>query len=101
MQPSASISIRPAFPDDFEALIRLAALDSASPLAGSVLLAEENGQLRAAIGVGCGRVIADPFVRTAGLVAILRLRADEHARAAASPTTRSRGRGRRPLLQAA
>lgn len=70
-----AITIRPAGPTDRPALRRLAALDSASPPTGQVLLAEAGGELRAALPLGGGRPIADPFHRTADLVALLELRA--------------------------
>ena len=60
---------------DGPALERLAALDDAAPLAGEVLVAEQDGHLRAAISLHSGRAIADPFHPTADLVALLRARA--------------------------
>ena len=67
-----SILIRPVTPADTRELTRLAALDSALPLDDAELVAEVGGEIRAAVGAG-GRAIADPFTRTAGLVAHLRL----------------------------
>lgn len=69
-----AITIRPARPSDRPALRRLAALDSARPPSGEVLLAETGGEVRAALPLGGGRPIADPFHHTADLVALLELR---------------------------
>lgn len=82
---AAAVVLRQARPGDGDALRRLALLDDSAPLAGEVLLAEQDGELRAAISLHSGRVIADPFRWTADLVALLRTRADliaDHARAA-------------------
>ncbi len=55
---------------------RLAALDSAAPLRGGLLVgAETGGRLIAVISVGDGAVVADPFTRSAAAVELLRLRA--------------------------
>lgn len=70
-----TIQIRQARPDDAAALRRLAALDSAAPLRGTILLAVVDGELRAALSADDGRAVADPFARTADLVELLRTRA--------------------------
>ena len=67
-----AIALLPATPTDQQELERLAALDSADPLQGDVLLGRVNGELRAALSVEDGRVVADPFCRTAQIVALLR-----------------------------
>ena len=59
---------------DEPALGDLAALDSAVPLVGEVLVAIVDGELWAAIGLGDGRVIADPFRPSREVVDLLRLR---------------------------
>ena len=70
--PAAPLTIRMALPADAAALDRLAQLDSASPPeAKAMLVAEVGGELRAALPLGGGRVLADPFERTAALVAML------------------------------
>lgn len=71
----SEIVVRTARSADAATLERLAALDSARPLQGSILLAEIDGQTRAAIAVDNGRVVADPFVPTSDAVALLELRA--------------------------
>src|ERR1044071_6303562 len=75
-----ALVIRPAYPDDASTLVRLAALDSQRPLAGSVVVAERGGRVLAAIALDDGRTIGDPFAPTADLVALLRLHAADTAR---------------------
>lgn len=70
-----AVVLRRARTTDGPALARLAALDDTHPLAGEAFLAEQDGQLRAAISLHSGRAIADPFHHTADLVALLRARA--------------------------
>jgi hypothetical protein len=66
------LAIRPAHYTDDEALARLAALDSARPLTGEVMLAHAGGDVRAALSLETGRVVADPFYPSAELVELLR-----------------------------
>ena len=66
------IRIRMAHAADAFELRRLAALDDARPLRGAVLLAEEHGEVRAALSLDDGRVVANPFARTSALVEMLR-----------------------------
>jgi hypothetical protein len=92
----AAVSIRRAGPHDAPALCRLAALDSALPLSGEILLAEVEGEPRAALSLTDGCAIADPFRPTAELVALLAMRRDQLR------GTEPRGRGRaRRLLRSA
>ncbi|MHB8691124.1 MAG: hypothetical protein ACYDHH_07735 [Solirubrobacteraceae bacterium] len=86
-----SITIRPAYADDELAIKRLAELDSASVPEGPLLLAEVEGELLAAISLRDQTVIADPFIRTADLVALLAFNA-------AQLTPQSAGERRRRLL---
>jgi hypothetical protein len=67
------ITIRQATSRDAFALRRLAALDDRPSLRGDVLMAEEAGELRAAISLNNGRVVANPFARTSELVDMLRM----------------------------
>jgi len=91
----ATVVIRMAVAADADALRRLAALDSAHPLTGQILVGEADGALRAAYSLGESRAIADPFLPTAGLVELLRTRA-QMLRGA--PVRRSRGPGRLGVL---
>jgi hypothetical protein len=67
-----NLHIRTARPQDAASLKRLAALDSAAPLAGDVLMAEARGRPVAALSLVDGRAVADPFAPTAPAVAALR-----------------------------
>ena len=67
------ITIRQATSDDAFALRRLAALDDRPALSGEVLLAEQAGELRAALSLENGRTVANPFAATADLVEMLRM----------------------------
>jgi hypothetical protein len=67
------VVIRPARASDAADLAVLAALDSAAPLTGEVVLAEHSeGEVAAAMSLDTGAVIADPFVPTSQLVELLR-----------------------------
>jgi len=70
-----NVTIRVALPADDRALARLAELDSRPAPAGYVLVAEVNGELRAALPVTGGEPVADPFRPTAALTSLLALRA--------------------------
>jgi hypothetical protein len=74
---SSALTLRCAFPDDREDLERLAELDSARPLGGEVLVAEVEGESRAALSLADGSVIADPFFPCTPLVVLLRMRAGQ------------------------
>jgi hypothetical protein len=71
LSPSPLV-VRPASSVDAPDLRRLAALDSAKPLTGEILLAYAGGDLRAALSLQTGRTIADPFYPSANLVDVLR-----------------------------
>lgn len=69
-----TIAIRSAAADEAADVRRLAYLDSQRPLRGDVLVAFEDADPVAAISLADGRVVADPFRRTASPVELLRLR---------------------------
>ena len=69
--------VRRSHSGDQVALERLAALDSASPPRGPALIAEADSRILAALPLGSGRPIADPFEPTAEIVALLELRAEQ------------------------
>ena len=79
-----AVVIRAARGSDGPALERLAELDSQRPLAGDLLIGERGGELVAAFSPATGRAIADPFRRTADVVALLEL----HARGGVAPRRR-------------
>jgi hypothetical protein len=72
-----NITVRYSVASDLSALARLAALDSASPPRGPALVAETDSRMLAALPLGSGRPIADPFERTAEILELLRLRAEQ------------------------
>lgn len=84
----AAVTLRYGFPDDAEAIARLAALDCAAVPRPPLLLAEVEGELRAAVSLSQSDHIADPFHPTAALLALLRARAGQ---------LDGPGRSRRPL----
>jgi hypothetical protein len=69
-----NVTVRRSGSGDRFALARLAALDSARPPTGPALVAEAESRMLAALPLGAGRPIADPFEPTAELVALLELR---------------------------
>jgi hypothetical protein len=77
MQQTGELAIRRATQADRRAVERLAALDAARPVGGETLVAEVDGEVRAALPLAAGRVIADPFRPTAHLAAMLELRAEQ------------------------
>jgi hypothetical protein len=68
------VTVRHAHLGDEVELGRLAALDSARHPVGPTLVAESDARILAALPLGSGRAIADPFEPTAELVALLELR---------------------------
>jgi hypothetical protein len=72
--PSDDVTIRRSAPGDGPAIARLARLDDSRLPAGPHLLAERGGRIVAAVSLMSGTAIADPFVRTAEVVALLQLR---------------------------
>ena len=84
-KPQPSILIRGASAADGPVLIRLAALDSAPVPSGPALIAEVDGEPRAALALRDRAVVADPFERTAEVVQLLQV----HAAAVAETTERS------------
>ena len=93
--PAAStderLVLRRAAAEDELALARLARLDSAPRPGGSMLVAEIDGKILAAVPLNGGRAIADPFAATADLVDLLQARVE-----LISP---QRARVRRPRLR--
>ena len=67
-----AITLRLAETSDAPALERLAALDSARAPRGATVVAERAGTVVAAVSLDGRTTIADPFVPTAGIVALLR-----------------------------
>jgi hypothetical protein len=72
-----NITVRHSVASDLSELARLAALDSATPPRGPALIAEADSRMLAALPLGSGRPIADPFEPTAEILELLRLRAEQ------------------------
>lgn len=85
------VVLRFAFPDDAEAIVRLAVLDSSRPPAMPALLAEVGGELRAALSLVDGAVVADPFRPSVPLVDLLRARSRQLDGAPSAPGLRRLG----------
>ncbi|HEV2874484.1 MAG TPA: hypothetical protein VGW14_04985 [Thermoleophilaceae bacterium] len=90
------ITVRRSVAADRSELERLAALDSARPPTGPALVAEADSRMLAALPLGSGRPIADPFEPTAAVVALLELRAEQ---VAASPERRGWTERARSLMR--
>ena len=71
-----NLQIRAADDTDLPALHRLARLDSSRVPAGRLIVAEDDGEIVAAMSADDGTTIANPFRATSAIVAMLRLRAD-------------------------
>jgi hypothetical protein len=83
-----TLGIRIADDSDAPVLRRLAQLETARPLQGTVLMAIVDGRPVAAIALADGRVVADPFIRTAAVVQMLQVRRAqlaEHGAGASRP----------------
>lgn len=90
---TAEIVIRAARAEDMSDVARVAARDAASPPAGPLLVAKVESDVRAAISLRDGTVVADPFHRTAELVEMLKIRAGAVDRAShGDVATRRRAR---------
>jgi hypothetical protein len=79
------IVVRLAAAADRPVLERLAELDSARPPAAPVLLGVVGERPVAALSLHDGRTVADPFVPTADMLDLLRLRAAQLQRATDTP----------------
>jgi hypothetical protein len=95
----SGVTIRYAFPDDREALERLATLDSRPLPEGPMLVAEVEGELWAAVSLVGPEALGDPFRRSAELIALLgerarQLRGDAQHPALWRALARVRGRRR-------
>jgi hypothetical protein len=89
------VSLRVAHDDEADVVRRIAELDNSRPPAGEVLLALVDGEAVAARSLSDGRVVANPFVRTADAVALLGIRAAQLS----GSSELERARARRRLVQ--
>ncbi|MDX6585892.1 MAG: hypothetical protein QOI31_365 [Solirubrobacterales bacterium] len=72
---SAEITIRTAREADMADLARVAGRDTHELPSGTLLVAKVGSDVRAAISLSDGTIIADPFHRTTELVQMLKIRA--------------------------
>ncbi len=96
------VTVRLAGRSDTGQLFSLAALDSARSPQGDTVVAESEGKIVAALPLAGGPAIADPFHRTAALVQMLELRAQQlraGAPIAPSATQRLRAMFGHPVLR--
>jgi hypothetical protein len=77
----APITIRRSTQGDRAGIMRLAALDDRAVPAGDALLAFVGDELRAALSLCGGRIVADPFHLTQDIVDLLVLRAAQELEA--------------------
>jgi hypothetical protein len=82
--PGDRIVIRRSGPGDGPAIARLAQLDEHEWAGGPAVLAEMDGDIRAAVPLDGSESFADPFFETADVVALLELRAGQLGRPAPS-----------------
>jgi hypothetical protein len=90
---NGTLTMRLATAGDAAAVGRLVDLEEARPLDGEVLVAELDGRVVATLSVPEDRAVADIFRPTAELVAMLRTRREQLARA---PPRLPRRLGRAP-----
>lgn len=86
---ASELTIRRSRTSDAPAVRRVAARDSAAVPSEPLLVAAVGGEIRAAMSLADGAVVADPFYPSADLVAVLRVYAGQAVRAARSPTART------------
>ncbi len=89
---TSPITIRPAYPDDASALLRLADLDSSAVPSEPLIVAEVDGEIQVAVSMSDLAAIADPFAPTALVVDLVRGHIRQSVRTSASPPS--------PALQA-
>jgi hypothetical protein len=83
VEDAPNVELRLCKPDDDAALDRLAALAEQPLPFGRVVVALVNGELVAALPLGGGSALRDPFAKTAHLLPLLELRAAQLRRPAA------------------
>jgi hypothetical protein len=89
-----TITIRRSTHGDRSRIVRLAALDDRPAPRGEALLAFLGSDLRAALPLDGGPIVADPFHLTQELVDLLRFRAEQEL-GAGNGSRRGPARGRR------
>jgi hypothetical protein len=77
VKTTTTLTIRRLTEDDEADMARLAELDSSAALQAPLLGVEIEDRLLAAVSIETGKVVADPFSRTAELRDLLELRATQ------------------------
>lgn len=95
----AGVTVRGFAERDIDGIRLLAALDGKQVPLGSILVAEQAGELLAALPLDGAPALADPFKPTADVVALLRLRAQQLREPAPKRGTRLRLPGRLHLAR--
>ena len=90
----ADVVIRHARPDEADALITLAQLDSSRAPRGDVIVADVQGELWAAVSLDDGHAVANPF-RPSGELTFTLLERARELRGAGRDSMRRRPRGSR------
>jgi hypothetical protein len=70
--PQRAVTLRRYSAEDHGPLARLAALDSSKPPSQPLVVAEVEGELRVALSLSDGSLVADPFHLTQGVAELLR-----------------------------
>jgi hypothetical protein len=91
------LTVRLATSEDARDLRRLAQLDSGPAPTGPTLVAEVDGVLAAALPLDGGRPVADPFLPTAEVLRMLKIRAAQ-LDGDRNPGARFRLRGASPAI---
>ena len=100
-EPTSEIRIRAARAEDLAPVARVAGRDTSPLPAEPLLVAEVDQDLRAAISLADGAVVADPFHRTAELVEMLRIRARGASAGASNVVSFERPRRERLVFRSA
>jgi hypothetical protein len=81
----APVTVRRFVERDIDAIQRLAELDEKPIPSGGVLVAEQEGELVAALPLDGGQALADPFKPTADVVELLKVSAHQLRHASGGP----------------
>ncbi len=86
-----SVAVRLAQAEDEMAIRRIAALDGKTAPEGRILVAEADHEIIAALPIGGGQAVADPFRWTSDVVALMEMRANQIASMDLVPTPATGG----------
>lgn len=92
-----SVAVRIARPEDEAAIRRIASLDDKKAPEGRRLVAEADHEIIAALSIGGGTAVADPFRWTSDVVALMEVRAEQIAAADQAAVAAAGGAARAAL----